>query len=52
MFFLFLNDPGYSLRMSGHFFLSDVRGKENSGSQALGVCSRKRERRAVYVRSF
>ena len=52
MFFLFLNDPGYSLRMSGHFFLSDVRGKGNSGSQALGMCSPKRERRAVYVRSF
>ena len=38
--------------MRGHFFLSDVRGKGNSGPQALGVCSRKRERRAVYVRSL
>ena len=52
MFFLFLNYRGYRLRMRGHFFLSDVRSKGNSGPQALGVCSRKRERRAVYVRSF
>ena len=35
MFFLFLNYPGYSLRMSGHFFLSDVRGKGNSGPRRV-----------------